>query len=127
MIKALDESVVEAQTYCSEEACPTAYNETGRLALAELDYALALIEGVDDDEEEKRREKANVIADIEQKAGGRVIAVQNMISLRDRLQKAVDTAEKIIALLVEAQELSVQAGAAKSLENQEKMNAALSQ
>ena len=126
LIKALDESVVEAQTYCSEEACPTAYNKTGYLSLAELEYGLVLIEKWGETEEEREAKKANVIADIEQKAAGRVIAVQNMISLRDRLQNAVNTAEQIIALLVEAQNLSVQAGAPKSLENYEKMRAALS-
>ena len=126
LIEALDESVVEAQTYCSEEACPTAYNETGYLALAELEYGLVLIEKWGETEEEREAKKANVAADIELKAAGRVIAVQQMISLRDRLQKAVNTAEQIIALLVEAQGLSVQAGAPKSLENYEKMRAALS-
>ena len=127
LIKTLDESVAEARAYCSEEACPTAYNETGYLAWAEFEYGLVLIEGVADDEEEKKREKANAVADIEQKAGGRVIAVQKMISLRDRLQNAVNTAEQIIALLVEAQGLSVQAGLPKSLENYEKMRAAFPQ
>ena len=130
LIKAIDETIAEIHAYCSNNACPTVYNEAGYLYLAELDYAIVLIndpypEITEEEEIEKRENKAAVIADVEQKAGGRVIAVQHLISLRNKLQEALGMTERAIALLIESQALSAQAGMPGGRQNQDKMNAVL--
>ena len=130
LIKAIDETIAEIHAYCSDNACPTVYNEAGYLYLAELDYAIVLMndpypEITEEEEIEKRENKAAVIADIKQKAGGRVIAVQKLISLRNKLQEALGMTEQAIAFLIESQELSAQAGMPGAHENQNRMSALL--